>query len=302
MRSVALELERSSGGGGIGPWRGFVAGGDAERASARGQPPPLGVPLSVQLGCYGCAAPCRAAAAAGGAGEAVADANTEVADDDDVVPRYTAHLDALPTLTLALAAAWKEMMTTTEGVSVATGEPSQQRGALSGLAAAAADAIARPGMCAREVTAILYLGLGDEEDHHRNHGGDAARTSALGAGPCHDGALVLHVAATSAPFAAVPLPAATAARASGAGRRETREVAVAPVGGRLVLFDARSILHEVRPHSRRGAERLALTVWIGGAHSGGGSGPLLGALRCLRPLLELGVPVEAFREAEEDEG
>lgn len=49
------------------------------------------------------------------------------------------------------------------------------------------------------------------------------------------------------------------------GATATRVVRVAPVGGRLVLFDARSILHAVEPHRRADEDRLALTVWFGGA-------------------------------------
>lgn len=42
-------------------------------------------------------------------------------------------------------------------------------------------------------------------------------------------------------------------------------VEILPVGGRLVLFDARHMLHEVAPHTQP-VERLALSLWIGGAH------------------------------------
>ena len=45
---------------------------------------------------------------------------------------------------------------------------------------------------------------------------------------------------------------------------------VMPVGGRLVLFDSRSVLHEVRPHTRGDVDRVAMTMWIGGAHSARG--------------------------------
>ena len=49
---------------------------------------------------------------------------------------------------------------------------------------------------------------------------------------------------------------------------------VAPRGGRLVLFDSRTLLHEVLPHARRGDDRFALTLWLGGEH--------YRELRCLR--------------------
>ena len=40
-------------------------------------------------------------------------------------------------------------------------------------------------------------------------------------------------------------------------------------GGRLVLFDSRRVLHEVRPNASA-SDRLALTVWIGGSSTAGG--------------------------------
>ena len=51
------------------------------------------------------------------------------------------------------------------------------------------------------------------------------------------------------------------------GATATSVVEILPIGGRLVLFDSRSILHEVMPHEHQGVERLAMTVWIGGAHT-----------------------------------
>jgi hypothetical protein len=39
---------------------------------------------------------------------------------------------------------------------------------------------------------------------------------------------------------------------------------ITPIGGRMVIFDSRRILHEVRPSHQR---RLALTCWVGGSHS-----------------------------------
>ena len=44
-----------------------------------------------------------------------------------------------------------------------------------------------------------------------------------------------------------------------------KPVAIAPVCGRLILFDSRKVVHEVLPHSSA-APRMALTCWIGGAH------------------------------------
>lgn len=87
---------------------------------------------------------------------------------------------------------------------------------------------------ARDVTAILYL--------------NGPAWAADGNG----GELVLYAGA-----AADDDTGATAAGAT----------AVRPVGGRLVLFDARTVLHEVRPHRLPGGEgRFALTLWLGGAH------------------------------------
>ena len=33
-----------------------------------------------------------------------------------------------------------------------------------------------------------------------------------------------------------------------------------------MLFDARKLLHEVEPHTDPHADRLALTLWVGGPH------------------------------------
>ena len=87
-----------------------------------------------------------------------------------------------------------------------------------------------PGACMREVTAILYIG-------------DAA-----------GGELLLHLGAA---------PTDTT------GASAARVVRVAPEGGRLVLFDSRPVLHEVRPNASA-SDRLALTVWIGGSSTAGG--------------------------------
>ena len=54
------------------------------------------------------------------------------------------------------------------------------------------------------------------------------------------------------------------------GHTATHVVEVLPVGGRLVLFDSRTVLHEVRPHTNADVDRLAVTVWIGGPHTFGG--------------------------------
>lgn len=48
------------------------------------------------------------------------------------------------------------------------------------------------------------------------------------------------------------------------GGSATEMVLIEPVGGRLVIFDSKKILHEVRPSVLR---RVALTCWVGGSHS-----------------------------------
>jgi hypothetical protein len=48
------------------------------------------------------------------------------------------------------------------------------------------------------------------------------------------------------------------------GETATKVVNIEPVGGRLVIFDSKRVLHAVLPTSQR---RIALTSWIGGTHS-----------------------------------
>lgn len=94
-----------------------------------------------------------------------------------------------------------------------------------------------PGISMREITAIVYL---------------TERTpDGAGAGS----PLVLFVGADADDFV---------------GTTATSVVEIEPRGGRLVLFDSRTLLHEVRPHARADADRLALTCWIGGAHEHAG--------------------------------
>jgi Rps23 Pro-64 3,4-dihydroxylase Tpa1-like proline 4-hydroxylase len=47
------------------------------------------------------------------------------------------------------------------------------------------------------------------------------------------------------------------------GTTATEVLNIAPKGGRLVIFDSKKILHEVRPCSKR---RAAITCWVGGSH------------------------------------
>lgn len=48
------------------------------------------------------------------------------------------------------------------------------------------------------------------------------------------------------------------------GSSATEIINIAPKGGRIVIFDSKKILHEVRPCSR---QRAAITCWVGGSHS-----------------------------------
>lgn len=48
------------------------------------------------------------------------------------------------------------------------------------------------------------------------------------------------------------------------GETATKVLTISPIGGRLVVFDSRRILHEVRPSHQ---QRFALTTWVGGGHS-----------------------------------
>lgn len=92
-------------------------------------------------------------------------------------------------------------------------------------------ALEKSGTSSREVSALLYL----------NHAGAfAARATG--------GQLVLYLDAADEDEV-------------GASCRE--RVEILPIGGRLVLFDSRRVLHEVLPHSA-GSARVAFTCWIGG--------------------------------------
>lgn len=56
------------------------------------------------------------------------------------------------------------------------------------------------------------------------------------------------------------LPLRLLTRWHGATVEDGTSVDVEPLGGRLVIFDSRRILHAVRP--AHGEERWALTVWV----------------------------------------
>jgi len=124
-----------------------------------------------------------------------------------------------------------------------------------------AQAAMLPGISMREITAIIYLS--DPEDWTRadlpvrvlGRDGDAGTHSVRTARDARDasgsGSLLLHLGADESDVE---------------GDTAHSWVEIAPVGGRLVLFNSREVLHEVRPHTRTGIDRVALTVWLGGAH------------------------------------
>jgi hypothetical protein len=97
-------------------------------------------------------------------------------------------------------------------------------------------ALEKSGTSAREVTAILYLNnwsVGESD----------------GSSPSqHGGELVLHLGAAADDVT---------------GKSASHRLSIAPIGGRLVLFDSRRMLHEVLPHTSASA-RVALTCWFGG--------------------------------------
>ena len=114
---------------------------------------------------------------------------------------------------------------------------------------------ASAGVNCRELTAILYLSdpvAWSEPVASSVSGTNSAPGSASRApGHHHGGELVLYLGADES---------------DETGETATRVVSIPPVGGRLVVFDARSILHEVLPHHCE-SPRVALTLWVGGRHS-----------------------------------
>eukprot|EP01047_Picozoa_sp_COSAG01_P001431 COSAG01_NODE_32_length_35644_cov_22.273738_35_plen_211_part_00 len=123
---------------------------------------------------------------------------------------------------------------------------------------------------ARELTAIVYLNdadawpspqgclASDSTSAHAEADAAPATTtikpravSEKDAGACAGGSLLLYIGTEPADMT---------------GETAAKIVEIEPIGGRLVLFDSRRMLHEVLPHDN-GSERLALTVWIGGMHA-----------------------------------
>ena len=88
----------------------------------------------------------------------------------------------------------------------------------------------QPGLDEREITIIIYLN--DKEWDH-NHGGNLK---------CYLNAEISDITGITA----------------------TEVISIAPMGGRMVIFDSKRILHEVCPTTQR---RRALTCWAGGSHS-----------------------------------
>jgi hypothetical protein len=120
-------------------------------------------------------------------------------------------------------------------------------------------ALLLPGIYMRQLTAVLYLSpTADEWTARGAKRGAAAHSETAASG--HPGSLMLYL---------------DAAPTDSTGVSAHRVVEVRPVGGTLVLFDARRVLHEVLPHGACDAERLAVTVWMGGAHRGSSVGEVV---------------------------
>jgi hypothetical protein len=115
--------------------------------------------------------------------------------------------------------------------------------------------MSNPSVCMRECTAIIYLTAPSPwlDAHVASQPFRVVDASALDS--IEPGALVLYIGASPKDVT---------------GATATQVVEILPVGGRAVLFDSRVVLHEVFPMTRAGVERLAVTVWIGGAYNAAG--------------------------------
>jgi len=134
-----------------------------------------------------------------------------------------------------------------------------------------------PSVCMREVTMIVYL---TADDAYPRPLPPAASPAA---------AVLPHAttpqSAAAPSYRVVPLSECPHALRPGAlvlyvgadpsddvGSTASHVLEILPVGGRAVLFDSRTILHEVRPMTVPDVERLAMTVWVGGAYDLSGLG------------------------------
>lgn len=135
-------------------------------------------------------------------------------------------------------------------------------------------ALLLPGIYMREVTAVLYLS--PNEDEWTESGGAGGGSSGSGPMAAAGGGDAPRNAAAAAPRGNNPhggrpgslMLYTDAAPTDTTGASARRVVEVRPNAGTLVLFDARRMLHEVLPHGACSAERIAITVWMGGAHRG----------------------------------
>lgn len=120
-------------------------------------------------------------------------------------------------------------------------------------------ALLEPALCMREMTCIIYLSEAADWTCEPTSPGVSTTQSPGRDAPrllddtqsSRDGALLLYLGAKTSDTM---------------GATAQSIVEVMPVGGRLVIFDSRSVLHEVRPHTRSDIDRVAMTLWIGGAH------------------------------------
>ena len=104
-------------------------------------------------------------------------------------------------------------------------------------------ALEKSGTSAREVSAILYLNKWSVSENDSENDGHSHSQ--------HGGELVLYLGAANDDVS---------------GRSSSRRLLITPIGGRLVLFDSRRMLHEVLPHTSA-SPRVALTCWFGGRFS-----------------------------------
>jgi hypothetical protein len=98
------------------------------------------------------------------------------------------------------------------------------------------DWVFQPGIYDRELTMVLYLN-------------ESSWDSSTTDGENCDGNLRCYLEADKDDYTGVTAK---------------RIVNIEPIGGRLVIFDSKRVLHAVLPTSQR---RIALTSWIGGSHS-----------------------------------